>query len=103
MLRYVHRRLKEIAEKTYTILDAKRSWTCEKSTVTKTSSELCNRDSKPNAVNIFNASSQEVNNTKQAGSQHKGEEKCHHNEKYFYNQDTWISALTWVNFFVIFL
>lgn len=99
MLRYVHRRLKEIAEKTYTILDAKRSWTCEKSTLNKNGSEqLCNRSSskKPNAVTIFQAPAHEAIRSKQQESSQGGEEKCHHKEQSFCYQETWLSALTWV-------
>lgn len=101
MLRYVHRRIKEIAEKTYTILDAKRSWTCEKSTINQNGSQSAINSSttnqKPNAVTIFQAPTQEAANTgRQAGSR-GGEEKCHHKDNGFCFQETWLSALTWVS------
>lgn len=99
MYRYVLRRLRDIVEKTYSVLDAQKTWTCNKSVenggggpvvvVRPAFSELCSSEPK-NADLCF------IPERKDAGGSASGahKERCH---KQRANCDfTWISALTWV-------
>lgn len=105
MYRYVLRRLRDIVEKTYSVLDAQKTWTCNKNVensggacsssnntivvVRPVFSELCSSDQK-NGELCF------IPERRDAGGSTSGanKERCHKQRAHC--DFTWISALTWV-------
>uniref|UniRef100_A0A336M399 CSON008943 protein n=1 Tax=Culicoides sonorensis TaxID=179676 RepID=A0A336M399_CULSO len=111
MYKYVQRRLRDIVEKTYSILDVQKTWTCNKTLNVENGGHPnggCNA-SKPIVVvrPAFSelCNSTNVNNQKNAGElwlipERKDpftsgtKEKCHKKSRE-HHYEAWISALTW--------
>ncbi|XP_063709496.1 DAP3-binding cell death enhancer 1-like [Culicoides brevitarsis] len=109
MYRYVLRRLRDIVEKTYSVLDAQKTWTCNKSVENSSGShcaphsnstnvvlvrpaftELCStQKSEPNRDLCF------IPERKDAGGSGPNRERCHKEHERQQCDFTWVSALTW--------
>lgn len=108
MYKYVQRRLRDIVERTYSILDVQKTWTCNKSpNVENGAQQNCaNNNSvvviRPAFSELCSSSNHQKNGElwliperKDAGSS-GAREKCHKERPRQQYDFTWISALTWV-------
>lgn len=112
MYKYVQRRLRDIVEKTYSILDVQKTWTCNKTlnvengghsnggcngskpivVVRPAFSELCNNS--PNVNNQRNAGELWLIPERKDPGTNGTKEKCHKKSRE-HHYEAWISALTW--------
>lgn len=91
MYKYVQRRLKDFVERTYHILDVKKTWTCQEKP--KVGGELVR--CRPTALECVPPAANDFGSA--AGA---GEEKCHRrNHRYRHQADYFnvLSAITWVS------
>lgn len=107
MYKYVQRRLRDIVERTYSIVDVQKTWTCNKThNVENGSGGSCGNSNPPvivrPAFSELCSSNQHkdgelwlIPERKDAGSS-GAREKCHREKERHQYDFTWVSALTWV-------